>query len=181
MWSAPSGDSTESLVSEVSDIYTRDFKSSKSQRYSPPPGYDGIAFAPQSEYPQTDYQRDRTAGPTVRYVAKNEARDEENGADIPDVTDIPEEEEYAGEEYREDDIPSPGEEAEAEQSAELGIGEKNYSHMSLRENDAVFKLIESLHGKFGREELIILLVMFLVASDGICAEVLILALLLIAG
>lgn len=42
-------------------------------------------------------------------------------------------------------------------------------------------LIESLHGKIGTEELIILMTMFLISSDGICVEALVLALVLLAG
>ena len=105
-------------------------------------------------------------GPTVRYVAKNEVQ--EDG------------------EVNENDTPADEAESEEEKNEEITnenteLAEKKQSRTDFRENDAIFRLIESLHGKFGREELIILLVMFLVASDGICAEVLILALLLIAG
>ncbi|MGN1410164.1 MAG: hypothetical protein ACI4XJ_08305 [Eubacteriales bacterium] len=166
----------------------------KNQKYSPPPGYDGNAFAApklqndsMSEYQQTDYQRERSMGPTVRYVAKNEVQ-EDDADDIP-KSDIPGEEELTDGEYYDNDIPADEAESKEEKNEERSeeindtteLAEKNHSRTDFRENDAIFRLIESLHGKFGREELIILLVMFLVASDGICAEVLILALLLIAG
>jgi hypothetical protein len=42
-------------------------------------------------------------------------------------------------------------------------------------------LFRHLHGKFGREELVIVLVMLLVSSDGASPELILLALLLIAG
>ena len=169
----------------MSDIYTRDFKSAKSQRYSPPPGYDGNAFAAsnlkndgQREYRQTDYQRERAVGPTVRYVSKNEPQYDD--ADITN-SDINDKDEFIDDERGENDIPDEKTEENGEKNDAVELSEKNQSRITFRENDAIVKLIESLHGKFGREELIILLVMFLIASDGICAEVLILALLLIAG
>ena len=52
---------------------------------------------------------------------------------------------------------------------------------SAKAHENISSLIENLRGKIGREELIILLVMFLIASDGMCAEVLILALVLLAA
>lgn len=42
-------------------------------------------------------------------------------------------------------------------------------------------LIESLQGKIGTEELILLMTMFLISSDGICVEALVLALVWMAG
>lgn len=45
----------------------------------------------------------------------------------------------------------------------------------------LWELLESIKGKFGSEELIILAVMLLIAQDGIGVEVLILALILLAG
>lgn len=50
-----------------------------------------------------------------------------------------------------------------------------------KEESPLTSLIESLRGKLSAEELIILMTMFLISSDGICVEVLILALILIAG
>lgn len=160
----------------MSSIYTRDFRPVKNQKYSPPPGYDGNAFAAPKlqndspgEYPQTEYQRERSMGPTVRYVAKNEVQ--EDGEEYENDTPA---DEAVSEEEKNEEITD-----ETNDNTELAV--KKHSRTDFRENDAIFRLIESLHGKFGREELIILLVMFLIASDGICAEVLILALLLIAG
>ncbi|MBP3377636.1 MAG: hypothetical protein J6L96_02705 [Clostridia bacterium] len=50
-----------------------------------------------------------------------------------------------------------------------------------KDNSSLHELLKSLRGRFGSEELIILTVMLLIAQDGIGAEVLILALILIAG
>lgn len=50
-----------------------------------------------------------------------------------------------------------------------------------QERDIFEDIISALKGKFGSEELIILAVMLLIAQDGIGVEVLILALILIAG
>lgn len=46
---------------------------------------------------------------------------------------------------------------------------------------SLWELFDSIKGKFGSEELIILAVMLLIAQDGIGVEVLILALILLAG
>ena len=46
---------------------------------------------------------------------------------------------------------------------------------------ALEALFHHLRGKFGREELIIVLVMLLVASDGASIELILLALILLAG
>ncbi|MBE6626555.1 MAG: hypothetical protein E7628_05175 [Ruminococcaceae bacterium] len=54
-------------------------------------------------------------------------------------------------------------------------------HSDYKEKTAISELFHSLRGKFGREELIILAVMLLISEDGVGAEVLILALTLIAG
>ena len=50
-----------------------------------------------------------------------------------------------------------------------------------QESDAPARLIRSLRGRFGSEELIILAVMLLISEDGIGPEVLMLAFILIAG
>ncbi|MBQ7930723.1 MAG: hypothetical protein IJ334_06905, partial [Clostridia bacterium] len=47
--------------------------------------------------------------------------------------------------------------------------------------DAIEALFRHLRGKFGREELIIILVMLLISSEGASLELMLLALLLIAG
>lgn len=62
--------------------------------------------------------------------------------------------------------------------------EHNDQHEKKNDHDEKYpfeELLRSLKGKIGREELIILLVMLLVASEGVGIEVLLLALILIAG
>lgn len=53
--------------------------------------------------------------------------------------------------------------------------EKPEANIGIQAFDALFK---RLHGKIGREELIIILVMLLIGSEGLCPEMLILALIL---
>lgn len=50
-----------------------------------------------------------------------------------------------------------------------------------KDGNALRELLQNLRGRFGSEELLILAVMLLIAQDGISVEVLILALILIAG
>lgn len=135
----------------MSEIYTRDFNSNKNQTYNPPPGYVGNAFSNQREL--------FASGATAKYVAKNEPPSE------PDDEEITNESENTAK--------------AAEASALTHIEHENKTER--HDGDSLGHLIESLRGKIGREELIILLVMLLVASDGIGVEVLILALILIAG
>ena len=82
----------------------------------------------------------------------------------------------------EEDILETSAEAYAEQqSEEFPHEEALQDEVSAKAHENISSLIENLRGKIGREELIILLVMFLIASDGMCAEVLILALVLLAA
>jgi len=87
----------------------------------------------------------------------------------------------------------PAEETQVDASSDSSVEEKCADERHLvdaKEESPVFKsheshliedLLRSLKGKIGREELIILLVMLLVSSDGFGIEALILALILIAG
>lgn len=86
------------------------------------------------------------------------------------------EEEYTPEEEISENAP----EEAAEQPSDEVIQEAA-APASAKAHENISSLIENLRGKIGREELIILLVMFLIASDGMCAEVLILALVLLAA
>lgn len=78
---------------------------------------------------------------------------------------------------------------EETQYAECSDGKKRHTEsetsvVSIKKHSgekALRDLMESLHGKIGTEEIIILLVMFLVAADGIGWEMVLLALILIAG
>ena len=141
----------------MSGIYTRDLRKN---RYSPPPGYDGNTFK--------DWKDVSTmSGASARFTAQ---RDEST------------EEEYTPEE----DISETSHETAAEQPAEEFsrdevLQDEVSASASAKAHENISSLIENLRGKIGREELIILLVMFLIASDGMCAEVLILALVLLAA
>ncbi len=141
----------------MSGIYTRDLRKN---RYSPPPGYDGNTFK--------DWKDVSTmSGASARFTAQ---RDEST------------EEEYTPEE----DILETSAEAAAEQpveefSRDEVLQDEVSASASAKAHENISSLIENLRGKIGREELIILLVMFLIASDGMCAEVLILALVLLGS
>ena len=136
----------------MSGIYTRDLRKN---RYSPPPGYDGNAF------------RDWKANsPSARYTAQRDEKNEDEHAPEEEITEnIPEEAAEYGQEQPSDEV----------LQADAAVSESAKAHESIS------SLIENLRGKIGREELIILLVMFLIASDGMYAEVLILALALLAA
>ncbi len=67
--------------------------------------------------------------------------------------------------------------------AQITQEEKRVETVAERDKSTtpLHELLNHLRGRFGSEELIILTVMLLIAQDGIGAEVLILALILIAG
>lgn len=90
------------------------------------------------------------------------------------------EEEYTPEEEISENAPEEAAEYRQEQPSDEVIQEAA-APASAKAHENISSLIENLRGKIGREELIILLVMFLIASDGMCAEVLILALVLLAA
>jgi len=66
-------------------------------------------------------------------------------------------------------------ETDSEELPERDVSEEQVAEHPLRQ------LIESIRGKIGTEELIILLVMMLIASDGFGIEMLVLGILLSAG
>ena len=141
----------------MSGIYTRDLRKN---RYSPPPGYDGNTFKDWKDV-------SGMSGASARFTAqRDESTDEEY---------MPEEEflEPSAEEYAE----QPSEELLQNEVLQDEVS----APASAKAHENISSLIENLRGKIGREELIILLVMFLIASDGMCAEVLILALVLLAA
>lgn len=74
------------------------------------------------------------------------------------------------------------EESEENQDAsETQTARENLTPVPQENTNVLGELIRSLSGRIGREELIILLVMLLTASDGVSAETLILALVLLSG
>lgn len=141
----------------MSGIYTRDLRKN---RYSPPPGYDGNTFK--------DWKDVSTmSGASARFTAQRDESTEEEYTPEEDISETSDEaaaeqpvEEFSRDEVLQDDVSAPA-------------GAKAHENIS--------SLIENLRGKIGREELIILLVMFLIASDGMCAEVMILALVLLSA
>ena len=133
-------------------MYTRNFGK---QKYMPPPGYDGTAFG--------------TAVGTKHHEPMEIIRTENRE---PEVLILPE----------------PDQEIyESEDPAEDAVDEETHSelqpvpvHRDENENP-LRQLLDSIRGKFGTEELIILLVMLLIASDGFGAEMLVLGILLAVG
>lgn len=141
----------------MSGIYTRDLRKN---RYSPPPGYDGNTFKDWKDV-------SGMSGASARFTAQRDESTEEEYTPEEDILETSAEEyaeqpveEFSRDEVLQDDVSAPA---------------------SAKAHENISSLIENLRGKIGREELIILLVMFLIASDGMCAEVLILALVLLAA
>lgn len=140
----------------MSGIYTRDLRKN---RYSPPPGYDGNTFK--------DWKDVSTmSGASARFTAQRDESTEEEYTPEEDIL------ETSAEEYAE---------YQQEQPSNEVLQDEVSVPTSAKAHENISSLIENLRGKIGREELIILLVMFLIASDGMCAEVLILALVLLAA
>lgn len=140
-------------------MYTRSYnrnRDSRYQRYTPPPGYVGTAFSDESgvkhHAPDRELSFERTRDETYGEI-RGDNEDEVRG--ILDCRD--------------------------ETQSDLPEQEKLHEDAKNGDPSPLAALIESLRGKLGAEELIILMTMFLISSDGICVEVLILALILIAG
>lgn len=164
-------------------IYTRSYgKNTGNGRYSPPPGYDGNAFSAtpevklhEAEDDVSRLRRKREPAPEIpRELPEPEDKNDIFGNSVP----FSEEKEIAETENtgsaRPQNLPEP------DFGADPG---------KLPDNTAVFAgkmdsleaLLRHLRGKFGREELILVMVMLLIASDGASPELLLLVLLLIAG
>lgn len=140
----------------MSGIYTRDLRKN---RYSPPPGYDGNTFKDWKDV-------SGMSGASARFTAQRDESTEEEYTPEEDIL------ETSAEEYAE---------YQQEQPSNEVLQDEVSASASAKAHENISSLIENLRGKIGREELIILLVMFLIASDGMCAEVLILALVLLAA
>ncbi len=150
---------------EGNPIYTRNYgKADRSGvRYNPPPGYDGNAFS---------------EPPTVKM---HRAQDEILRLPQDEILRLPQEEDPLLTEDAEEQKPEPAEiriKPPAEEEVPEPPEEMPVHAGSIQSLEALFR---HLRGKFGREELMIVLVMLLVASDGASPELLLLALLLIAG
>lgn len=137
-------------------MYTRSYnrnRDSRYQRYTPPPGYVGTAFSEDSGVKHHVPDRE---------LSFERNQDERSYSDLADESEP---------------ITDCGSESTPVQpEAEKPVEAEKHNEKSPLEG-----LIESLRGKIGTEELIILMTMFLISSDGICVEALILALILIAG
>ena len=160
---------------EGNPIYTRNYgRADRGGRYNPPPGYDGNAF---SEPPAVKMHR-----------AKDEiVRMPQDSEEIPellqeerlseDMTARPAEETDNAEERK----PSPAEIRTKPAKEEDSSGTPDAVPVFAGGIQSLEALFRHLRGKFGREELIIVLVMLLVSSEGASPELILLALLLIAG
>jgi hypothetical protein len=149
------------------NMYTRNpriQRDNRTQRYNPPPGYAGNTFSVKHHTPE-----DIIGDNIPRRLNENEVL-------YSQTTD--------GEEIGIRGESSPPDESELRCTGEEGNDPIDQDEMRIserHEKSPLTELLESLRLKAGSEALIILLVMLLIASDGLCAEVLILALCLIAG
>lgn len=137
-------------------MYTRSWyrgQRGDDQRYSPPPGYVGTAFSDESSVKHHIPEKD---------VHELPQRMTENSPDTHAVNA---------------EVCVFGEEASAKNNG----GELSASEACREEKSPLVQLAESMRGRIGKEELIILMTMLLISSDGVGAEVLILALALLAG
>ena len=140
-------------------------KSRSSTVYSPPPGYDGNAFSDDLNVKLHEPNADATIPRKVLENAIEETNSQSlDGDGIIETIAIPE---SADDERYTDESCAAVDEVED--------GEKSKPAGSLE------SLLCNLRGRLGREELIIILVMILVASEGFSAELIILALLLAVG
>ena len=166
-------------------IYTRSYgKNSGNGRYSPPPGYDGNAFsaAPEVKLHEAEddvsrLRRKREPAPEIpRELPEPEDKNDIFGNSVP----FSEAEEIAQPDStgsaRPQNLPEP------DFGAEPGkLPSAENAAVFAGKMDSLEALLRHLRGKFGREELILVMVMLLIASDGASPELLLLVLLLIAG
>ncbi len=162
-------------------IYTRNYGKNPANagRYNPPPGYDGNAFPTTPEVKLHEAEDDVT----------NLRRKREPIREIP--PELPEEEEDLFENSADSGsgVPETAGSARPQNLPEPDFGAEPGKLPSAENSvpvfaggiDAIEGLFRHLRGKFGREELIIILVMLLISSEGASLELMLLALILIAG
>lgn len=155
-------------------------KSRGSTIYSPPPGYDGNAFSdnltvklhePNEEIitPEKNSMDSDIYSPLrSESIADDENNKAKKHLDENAITEVLHE---TGEERQ----PTSSDISDTNDTSAAADGKKNETVRSIE------SLLCNLRGKLGREELIIILVMILVASEGFSAELIILAVLLAAG
>lgn len=151
-------------------MYTRNTRSVQRQRtprYDPPPGYGGNTFPVKHHLPE-DILEEQIPRRSVQEADGNYTSNEDDG--IRDESSP----------IDSNPLTCQGEEKNGESIVEnVLFSEKHCGKSPFGE--LLGELTETLRGKIGTEELIILTVMLLISSDGMCAEVLVLALCLIAG
>lgn len=136
-------------------IYTRNY-GRNGTRYELPPGYDGNAFSQNVKLHEAE--DDVT---TLRRSAENKVVHEQIEHEVEPVRDT---------------------EPEKNSAEPVSIGANTENDAEFEKGIRAFEsLFRHLRGKFGREELIIVLVMLLISSEGASAELILLALVLIAG
>ncbi len=182
-----------SSVRGGADIYTRNYgrPNHSGVRYNPPPGYDGNAFSDTTNVKMHEAEDDITMMPRrsrESYHTEKKAENHQAAEEIPgqfkesqlEPYEEPEENEVTPFEGRKDDTVSCTDDSTRGENGKSDVQQTGVMPFgnSIRALEALFK---SLHGKFGREELIIVLVMLLIASEGTSIELLLLALVLIAG
>lgn len=159
---------------EEKQIYTRNYgKQNRSGvKYSPPPGYDGNAFSETPSVKLHEAEDDVTRLPRRPRIPAEPEPDERDLFEEPETFSEPEP-------FLEPE-PEPENAPEPERMIDPSPPAENFPvfHNSIQSLETLFS---HLRGKFGREELIIVLVMLLIASDGASIELMLLALILIAG
>lgn len=133
----------------MSDMYTRNFGK---QKYTPPPGYDGTAFEGNTSTKHHEPKEIIHMEDSLPRIAEYEGGMEENQDLV---------------ETKEPDV-----------TVNKVVPVKEVQQNAASADQTVKKLLESIRGHFGNEEMIILLVMLLIAADGISAELIILGILL---
>lgn len=150
----------------MSVIYTRD---QRKVHYSPPPGYDGTAFS-RNDFSQMKESAEKS-GASARFTSKNDNAPAETHEEENLIEQFPTEQ---------DEVVKVCDNT-TEDNLENNLQENRENSEVGEAADSLTGLVSGLRGRIGKEELIILLVMLLIASEGICAEVLILALVLFYG
>ena len=130
-------------------MYTRNFGK---QKYTPPPGYDGTAFEGNTR--------------TKHHEPREIIQIEDSGSGITENEKLIEEKQ------------EPAETKEPDITTKEALPLKEAQRNAAASDQTVKKFLETIRGHFGNEEMIILLVMLLIASDGIGAELIILGILL---
>lgn len=173
-------------------IYTRNYgrQNRNGVRYSPPPGYDGNAFSEPQDVKLHEAEDD------LRQLPRQEPEETSGNDPGPHPDEMPD---LSGEMMSPSgSAGAPGNRAEDRDPADIERDSADILPVQKllsdsqgeggrhgRDSDHGFRSMEDLfrqlRGRFGREELILVLVMLLVSSEGASIELVLLALVLIAG